>query len=202
MAESLSVSPVEAERAIHIDFEGTAVDPPSLLGASWLDSDDGAERSFHAEVKFKKDPKFPERGRHRLDRYLALIGYSVPKAFGPGGSAKRIRYVRELLEKKDGDYSPLSLVAKGKWTKALERNWHDCEGLRELVIRCAQDLSRSCSRRLEAVQQSVPCLLVHPSRQRSTPRRRATVGSSGVRSRSRTDIGLEPSWLTGTPRPQ
>ena len=34
-AEPLTVS--EAQRAIYIDFEGTAVDPPSLLGVAWFD---------------------------------------------------------------------------------------------------------------------------------------------------------------------
>ena len=36
-AKPLSVS--EAQRAIYIDFEGTAVDPPSLLGVAWFDDD-------------------------------------------------------------------------------------------------------------------------------------------------------------------
>ena len=36
-AEPLTVS--EAQRAIYIDFEGTAVDPPSLLGVAWFDGD-------------------------------------------------------------------------------------------------------------------------------------------------------------------
>ena len=37
MAKPLTVS--EAQRAIYIDFEGTAVDPPSLLGVAWFDDD-------------------------------------------------------------------------------------------------------------------------------------------------------------------
>jgi hypothetical protein len=39
--ESQSVD--DARRAIYIDFEGTAVDPPSLLGAAWVD---GGEEFF------------------------------------------------------------------------------------------------------------------------------------------------------------
>jgi hypothetical protein len=30
----------EAVRAVYIDFEGTAVDPPSFLGAEWWERDD------------------------------------------------------------------------------------------------------------------------------------------------------------------
>ena len=37
-AKPLTVS--EAQRAIYIDFEGTAVDPPSLLGIVWHDGDE------------------------------------------------------------------------------------------------------------------------------------------------------------------
>ncbi len=220
------LTPADAERAIYIDFEGTAVDPPSLLGAEWLDEDEvyfiqyvmeqalwpaaeakaGAQgrscepaswadlaevrrlaesearhvvawsiherdelasrlpepgdrvwfaehvinaiplakrwkRKYHADVLFEVNPKPRMRGRHQLHRYFELIGYSVPKAFGPGNSAQRIRHVREMVTKKGGDYSALTPTAKAKWTKALEHNWHDCNGLRELVIRCARDLS-------------------------------------------------------------
>jgi hypothetical protein len=225
MASQTHLSPTEAERAIYIDFEGTAVDPPSLLGAEWLDADDlhfiqyvleeglwpaaqakakapgrfcepaswddltevrrvaesddrrviawsiherdqlasclsdaddqawfaehvlnaiplakRWKRRFHADVVFKVDPKL-RRGRHQLHRYFELIGYTVPTAFGPGNSAQRIRYVREMLDNKGSDYSALTSTAKAKWTKALEHNWHDCNGLRELMIRCAHDLS-------------------------------------------------------------
>ena len=34
------ISRSDAERAIYIDFEGTAVDPPSFLGAAWADGED------------------------------------------------------------------------------------------------------------------------------------------------------------------
>ena len=34
-------TPIEAERAIYIDFEGTETDPPSFLGAAWADDAGG-----------------------------------------------------------------------------------------------------------------------------------------------------------------
>ena len=219
-AKPLTLS--EAQRAIYIDFEGTAVDPPSLLGIVWRDGDEvrlvqyvveeelwpaaeakspdhggecrkatwadlaeirhraeterrrvfawstheadvlsehvpsQADREWfaanvenailnakawkkinHPDVIFKKDPKNPYVGKNQLHKYFSLINYDVPKAFGPGNSAQRIRKVREMLKKRDGDYSAITVTKKGQWTKALKHNWHDCDGLRELVLRCA-----------------------------------------------------------------
>jgi hypothetical protein len=39
-----------------------------------------------------------------------------------------------------GDYAALTGTVKGKWTKALKHNWHDCNGLRELVVRVVAEL--------------------------------------------------------------
>ena len=69
------------------------------------------------------------RGRHQLHRYFELVGHPVPKAFGPG-NFQRIRYVRDMLNRRAGEYGALTAVAKAKWTKALEHNRHDCVGLR------------------------------------------------------------------------
>ncbi len=94
------------------------------------------KRRARPEVVFERDPRFPMRGSHRLDRYFGLIGYPVPRAFGPGNSAQRIRAVRGQLATR-GDYAALTRTVKGKWTKALKHNWHDCNGLRELVVHVA-----------------------------------------------------------------
>mgnify|MGYP004008006043 FL=1 len=42
-----------------------------------------------------------------------------------------------MLEKKLGDYSKLTPVAKAKRTKVLKHNWYDCDGLRMLMGHCA-----------------------------------------------------------------
>ena len=221
-AKPLTLS--EAQRAIYIDFEGTAVDPPSLLGIVWRDGDEvkfvqyvveeelwpaaeakspdhggecrkatwadlaeirhraeserrrvfawstheadvlsehvpsQADREWfaanvenailnakawkkinHPDVIFRKDPKNPYVGKNQLHKYFGLINYDVPKAFGPGNSAQRIRKVREMLKERGGDYSALTGTKKGQWTKALEHNWHDCDGLREVILQCAAD---------------------------------------------------------------
>ena len=198
------LTPIEAERAIYIDFEGTETEPPSFLGAAWADSEGGVrfvqyvlepalwpaaeaatgvcggtmvpadwpdlaelrriaeaedrrliawsdrerkalvdgvldeddrrwfddnvldakplakrwKRRVRPEVVFGRDPRSRMRGRHRLDRYFGLIGYSVPKILGPGNSAQRIRAVRGQPARR-GDYAALTRTVKGKWTKAL-----------------------------------------------------------------------------------
>ena len=216
MPNRTTINMEEARRGIYIDFEGTAVDAPSFLGATWVDGDtqhfvqyvleealwpaaqakekcrvskwedlkeikklseregrlifawstheavdlekyapDGEwfssnvinaipiakkwKREFYPNVTFPRDPNRPMRGRNRLDRYLELIRYDVPSILGPGNSAKRIRDVRNMLNNKGGDYSALTSTAKGKWTKALNHNWHDCDGMRKLLIAIAQE---------------------------------------------------------------
>ena len=39
-AKAKPLTLTEAKRAFYIDFEGTAVDPPSLLGVAWFDGDE------------------------------------------------------------------------------------------------------------------------------------------------------------------
>jgi len=95
------------------------------------------KKRHHHDVEFKNKAM---SGKYTLDQFLKLIGYEAPVLLGPGNSAQRIKYVREMLNRRGGNFGALTPTAKGKWTKALRHNWHDCEGMRELMIRCAQDL--------------------------------------------------------------
>ena len=80
-------------------------------------------------------------GKNSLDNFLNLIRFDVPPILGPGNSAQRIRYVRNMLNKWGGDPNKLTAVAKGKWTKALNHNWYDCIGTRHLMIEIHKDTS-------------------------------------------------------------
>jgi hypothetical protein len=73
-----------------------------------------------------------------LAGFMAAVGYEVPKHLGPGNSAARIREVRRQLEKR-GSYQALTSVAKGKWTKALDHNRHDCLGLATVMSAVTAD---------------------------------------------------------------
>ena len=89
-------------------------------------------KKVHPNYTFKKSAN-PMGGKHTLDQFLQLAGYEVPKAHGPGNSAKRIRYVRDQLIKKHGNWDAVTPGAKRKWTNAMLHNWHDCYGTYQLM---------------------------------------------------------------------
>ena len=70
---------------------------------------------------------------HQLKQYLRMVGYDVPAHFGDRQASARIAAVRKQIAVRP-DASRLTAVAKAKWTKVLDYNWHDCNGLRELTI--------------------------------------------------------------------
>ena len=68
-----------------------------------------------------------------LSGFRRATGYrKLSSAHETGNTASRIRTVREQLAKR-GSYSKLTKVAKGKWTKVLTHNYHDCVGLQHVV---------------------------------------------------------------------
>jgi hypothetical protein len=90
----------------------------------------------HRDVVF---PRIAGRGRHRLDCYMRLIGYKIPSSYGDQQAAQRIAYARAQLRKK-GSADAMTPVAKAKWTKVLNYNFHDCNGMREVTIRAVNEL--------------------------------------------------------------
>lgn len=68
-----------------------------------------------------------------LSGFRKATGYpSIATAFEPGKTASRIRHVRGQLKKR-GRYDRLTPVAKGKWSKVLTHNYHDCAGLKHVA---------------------------------------------------------------------
>jgi len=110
-------------------FESNIVDAKKLARV-W-------KKLFFPDVVF---PYLTGQGRHRLNEYLKLIGYSVPKSHGPGNTGQRIRYIRHQLVRHGSDYRSVTSVTKAKWTKLLAHNFHDCWGLLELFIRFVHDV--------------------------------------------------------------
>jgi hypothetical protein len=51
------------------------------------------------------------------------------------GARARISLVRNALATHSGDFAAITPMAKAKWTKVLDYNWHDCNGLREVMLR-------------------------------------------------------------------
>lgn len=79
-----------------------------------------------------------ERCGHRLPRYLDVIGYGVPGAYGPGKAGSRIRDLRTALERRDGDTGRLTHGQHRTWTNLLWHNYHDVDGMRAVVQRAAR----------------------------------------------------------------
>lgn len=82
----------------------------------------------------------PNGGRHTLAAYMEKMGYEVPTAFGPYQTGQRLRAVRKMLLTRDHDYEALTHTVKGKWTKVLRHNEHDCRGMRHVCEIAAREL--------------------------------------------------------------
>ena len=86
----------------------------------------------------------PQEGKtsewHSLENYLNLIGYEVPPEHGSGVVATAIALVRNELINTDG--GPLSDEAEFAWEQLAMHNFHDCCGMRELMIICGREKPR------------------------------------------------------------
>jgi hypothetical protein len=92
-------------------------------------------------VRWKKEcePKGTLEDRS-LKSFLKLINYPRRRYLGELKAAKWIRVVKDALER-HGDFDKLTAVQKSFWTKLLEHNAVDCDGMRELVLTAAQELA-------------------------------------------------------------
>ena len=84
----------------------------------------------HPEVVFEPDKK---NRRNRLLRYLDLIQYEVPPNAGQGISANAISGVRSAFQK-GVDFGQLDAELRGAWYSMLEHNFHDCAGMRAVLL--------------------------------------------------------------------
>jgi hypothetical protein len=91
------------------------------------------KRREHPDVQWTR---IRYRGINTLDRFMNLVGYDVPSAFGPGLTGKRLRRVHQQLEAKHS-YDRITPTTKAQWTKLLEHNRHDCVGMRAVVLTAA-----------------------------------------------------------------
>lgn len=75
-----------------------------------------------------------------LKDLLEFIGFPWPRYLGEKKATKKIRYVREMLERK-GSFEELTGTAKRHWTNLLTYNMIDCLGMRDLVMRAGAELA-------------------------------------------------------------
>ena len=79
-------------------------------------------------------------GDRSLHSFLSFIGMRPPRYLGRQQSTNRLRYVLEKLSK-HGSYAGLTRTAKGKWTKFLRHNEHDCRGTYALISRITEEVA-------------------------------------------------------------
>jgi hypothetical protein len=81
---------------------------------------------------------FPQEKVSGLKDYLKLINYPRGDHLGIKQSTQRIQTVAEAIIKK-GSYESLTKIQKGKWTKLLDHNKIDVEGMKALMLRATNN---------------------------------------------------------------
>ena len=74
----------------------------------------------------------------RLAVLLPLVSFPRAPSLGHQKSAKRLRAVRTMIERK-GSYEELTGTVKGQWTKLLQHNESACRGLQAVVMAACDD---------------------------------------------------------------
>jgi len=83
-------------------------------------------------------PELKLRDPLKLADLLPLVSFPRASALGNQKSAKRLRAVRTMIERK-GSYEELTGTVKGQWTKLLKHNETACRGLQAVVAAAAAD---------------------------------------------------------------
>jgi hypothetical protein len=144
LEDRLIVSWSSHERDLIVEFPDVPSDLKERFVKRWRDAKVTAKAWKKSGDLSPPCEALPGRGRHRLDCYMREIKYCLPSYFGDRKASKRINNVREQL--RDGrSADDLTAVAKAKWTKVLNYNWHDCNGMREVTIHAARELESRVS---------------------------------------------------------
>jgi len=90
-------------------------------------------REHRIPIQVRKSTMGSGLNKHSLASYMEATGYQVPTIHGPGNAAQRIFYVRKQVLAK-GSFDAITRSAKTKWTNGLSHNYHDCMGLRHVMV--------------------------------------------------------------------
>lgn len=77
-------------------------------------------------------PKDKRGNRNTLTNFASLTEFNIPKIFGSGNSASRLREVIRQISKR-GSYEKITPVAKAKWSKFLKHNEYDLKATRHVL---------------------------------------------------------------------
>jgi hypothetical protein len=111
-----------------------STDDADLLGwygAHLLDAKDIAKRwkrKAHPDLVWNKT--HPHDPVHTLERYQGLVGYPMEPGERRGHTGKRLAKLRAKLDGEQG----VSRSLNAAWTKVLNHNFHDCCGMRAVVL--------------------------------------------------------------------
>jgi len=86
-----------------------------------------------------KLPRTKRSSKYALSNFSNFLGFTVPKAFGPGNSASRLRYVQGQISKR-GEFQNLTGVTKAKWTKFLKHNKYDLILTKKVMSRISEEI--------------------------------------------------------------
>jgi hypothetical protein len=126
----------EAERGGDV-LVGWSLHEPEVVH-HWCDTDlaerfDALYRDAKREARAWYRQTFPDsapvgRGRDgaTLQRFAEMTGFRVPRRWGSGETAARIRQVRRALVRADGRYRATSKPTKRNWHDLLRHNESDC----------------------------------------------------------------------------
>lgn len=90
-------------------------------------------RELAIKIAPRKSTMGNGENKNSLASFMEATGYKVPVIHGPGNTAQRILYVRNQVLRK-GSFDVISPSAKRKWTNVLSHNYHDCVGLRHVMV--------------------------------------------------------------------
>jgi len=96
-------------------------------------------RKLAIKIESRKSSMGKGENKNSLASFMKATGYKVPAIHGPGNTSQRILYVRNQVLRK-GNFDEISSSAKTKWTNVLSHNYHDCVGLRHVMV----SLSEMC----------------------------------------------------------
>jgi hypothetical protein len=84
----------------------------------------------------------PPGKSHSLDRYQRMIGYQVPDAYGINRTGENLGKLIEALQKR-GAWHKLTDRQQQRAIEVIGHNYHDLDGMREIVTRAAQGLANA-----------------------------------------------------------
>ena len=137
-------SEIEQDRSIFAwsQYEADVLRPLLTEDDRWIADEIENARKVAERWLRRTDPGHqifgrPRGKRHRLIYYLDLIGYDpVDPEFQP---ATGINEMRRELREVEGYLMAVSEKVMDMWRMTLARNYRDCEGMREVMLRVAED---------------------------------------------------------------